>query len=314
MFAPEYSISSEILKNISTVEYCRALIENTPILPHWQNQLQKEARVRFVRAALLSEGSSISEDTVKKEVDGFAKSQHQEIKNVVATLELKMELDDTEIKEIHKTLGGEGKYRSVTLRGGSDPEEILAEIVALFDWYGSLDARDTHPIIVAGIVFAQLEEIKPFKTLNTTVAMICAKMLLSESGYSLNDYLVFEDFFAENQRAHSAALDSAHEDLTEWLEYFTDVVSRKISNLKEKVLLLARDTKVAKATGRIDLTERQQRIVEFLQDYGLLQNKDFGRVFPDISEDTVLRDLKVLIDKDIVEKRGSTKSSRYELK
>ena len=51
-----------------------------------------------------------------------------------------------------------------------------------------------------------------------------------------------------------------------------------------------------------------------MQDYGVLQNKDFSRIFPDISEDTVLRDLKSLIDAGIVQKTGSTKSSRYELK
>jgi DeoR/GlpR family transcriptional regulator of sugar metabolism len=77
--------------------------------------------------------------------------------------------------------------------------------------------------------------------------------------------------------------------------------------------LLARDTKLAKATGRVKLSGRQQRIVEHLQDYGILQNKDFALIFPDVSEDSILRDLKALIAEGIVVKNGSTKSSRYEL-
>jgi DeoR/GlpR family transcriptional regulator of sugar metabolism len=62
------------------------------------------------------------------------------------------------------------------------------------------------------------------------------------------------------------------------------------------------------------VSERQERIIEYLQDYGMLQNKDFPRIFPNISEDTVLRDLKVLIDMGIIQKTGSTKSSRYVLR
>jgi len=51
-----------------------------------------------------------------------------------------------------------------------------------------------------------------------------------------------------------------------------------------------------------------------LQDYGMIQNKDFPNLFPNISEDTVLRELKKLLEKDLIVKKGKTKSSRYELK
>jgi len=78
-------------------------------------------------------------------------------------------------------------------------------------------------------------------------------------------------------------------------------------------LLLSKDTKISQASGSANLTERQEIIVEYLQDYGKIQNKDFGIILPDVSEDSVLRDLKALMDKDIVVKKGKTKSSRYEL-
>src|SRR3972149_1319783 len=126
MFAPEYEITSEILKNISTIEYCRALIENTPILPHWQKQLQKEAVVKTTRAVLAGEGFSFSEEIIKKEIDGFGSKDPGEVKNFLAALsrinelEHADELDDSELREIHKILST-GRYRS--------KEEILAEIV-----------------------------------------------------------------------------------------------------------------------------------------------------------------------------------------
>ena len=110
------------------------------------------------------------------------------------------------------------------------------------------------------------------------------------------------------------SINHSDQDLTEWLEYFTEALASEVSTVSQNVKLLAKDTKIAKATGRTKVSTRQERIIEYMQDYGVLQNKDFSRIFPDISEDTVLRDLKSLIDAGIVQKTGSTKSSRYELK
>lgn len=282
------------------------MIEHTPILPHWEKQLQKEAQVKFVQATLAQENLKFDEETVKRVIDGFLKTEPKDVKNLVDAMAKLNELEDSELRETHKILSS-GRYRN--------KESILAEIVALFDWYNSLDARDTHPLLVAGVFYAQIERVKPFDDFNSTIASLFAKLALKVGGYSLNGFLVFEDSFIGNSKTHSAALESSSsDDFTEWLEYYTDAIARKISNLKEKVLLLARDTKIAKASGRIDLTDRQGKVVAYLQDYGLLQNKDFGRIFPGVSEDSILRDLKVLIDKGIVVKRGSTKSSRYELK
>lgn len=61
------------------------------------------------------------------------------------------------------------------------------------------------------------------------------------------------------------------------------------------------------------LTERQIKIVEFVQENGFLQNKAFFELFPMVSEDTVLRDLKDLLKKGIVKKEGTTKGARYVL-
>jgi len=82
---------------------------------------------------------------------------------------------------------------------------------------------------------------------------------------------------------------------------------------REEILLLSKDTKILQASGSAELTERQEIIVAYLQDYGKIQNKDFEIILPNVSEDSVLRDLKVLMDKGIVVKKGKTKSSRYEL-
>ena len=328
MFVPEYTITSEILKNIASIEYSKAIIESQTVLPHWEKQLQKEAKIRTIKYGLGSDGYVFDDTQIKKYLDKISKSASNEIKTFAKALETMKEIshnkevDEVEIKDIHRKLTEnllpntkQGRYRSTKLENGTNPEEILAEIVELFDWYNSLDAQEAHPIITCGVILSQMEKIKPFDAMNSSIAKITTKLCLKVGGYGINDYYCLEEFFDKNKLEHAKALGTTEDDdLTKWLEYFTDVMAREVSNIKEQVMLLARDTKLAKASGRIDLTERQERIVEFLQDYGLLQNRAFPKIFPGISEDSILRDLKLLVNKGIVVKRGKTKSSRYELK
>jgi len=328
VYVPEYTITSEILKNVASIEHSKAVIESQAVLPHWEQQLQKEAKIRAIKFSLATEGLIFETSEIKKYLDGISKKTSQEIENFKNALDevdevsqIK-ELDEVEIKGIHKTLTEkvlpeikQGRYRSSKLEGGAMPEEILASMVELFDWYNSLDAQETHPILTCGIMLSQMEKIKPFDAMNSSISKLTARVCLKVGGYGINDYYSLEEFFANEKTAYLKALHGAdEEDLSGWLEFFTDAMAREVSNVKEKVVLLARDTKLAKASGRVHLTERQERIVEFLQDYGLLQNRAFPKVFPGISEDSILRDLKVLMDAKIVVRRGSTKSSRYELR
>jgi hypothetical protein len=326
MFVPEYVITNKMLRYISHAEYCKALIENTTVLPVWEGRLQKETRVRTIDNALIFNENPTDNEQIKKYVDNLTNQTSQEVKNLSAGLDFieneidTGEFDEKRIKDIHSIVSlnitKPGVYRSKRLSGHSPPEEILADIVALADWYNSLDARETHPIILAGLVKARLEIIAPFEKTGFLVSNLITRLSLKLEGWEMDNYFCLEEYYSRSKQHYKDAIDSAsteEEDYTSWLEYFTEGFSHELSNIKEKVMLMARDTKVAKAAGRVRLTERQERIVTHLQDYGILQNKDFTKIFPDVSEDSVLRDLKVLMDQGIVIKTGSTKSSRYEL-
>jgi DeoR/GlpR family transcriptional regulator of sugar metabolism len=54
-------------------------------------------------------------------------------------------------------------------------------------------------------------------------------------------------------------------------------------------------------------------IMEFLHRHGSMQNKDFRKIFPDFSDDTVLREMKFLKKKGLVKKVGGTKKAQYVL-
>ena len=326
MFIPEYTITNKTLQNIAQIEYCKALIENTLILPGWESKLQKEARHRAIFSSLKYYGLSVDPEQLNKYLDNLTNVAQQEIKNLNGVLDFiendleTPETDEKTIKDLHAiislNLTAPGVYRSRKLKNTTPPEEILADMVKLMDWYNSLDAGDTHPVILAGIFKAQIEIISPFEKTNYLVSNSAARLALKLKGWELNNYYCLEEYYLKSRKNYEQSLHSVIDEegeLTAWLEYFTEGFSYELSDIREKVMLMARDTKVAKASGRAKLTERQERIVLYLQDYGILQNKDFAQIFPDLSEDSVLRDLKVLMDKGIIVKTGSTKSSRYEL-
>ena len=101
-------------------------------------------------------------------------------------------------------------------------------------------------------------------------------------------------------------------DLTNWLEYFTEVVAIELAKIKEKVRKISIDTRLKiKMGNQIALSERQMRLVEYLSDQKQASMKELIRLIPMISEDTILRDLKDLMDKGIIKKEGRTKSARY---
>ncbi len=59
------------------------------------------------------------------------------------------------------------------------------------------------------------------------------------------------------------------------------------------------------------LTDRQLKIIEYIQEIGYLENKVFATLFPDVSEDTALREVQDLVKKGIVVKKGKTKGVKY---
>ncbi len=86
-----------------------------------------------------------------------------------------------------------------------------------------------------------------------------------------------------------------------------------MSKIKERVEKISIDGKIKEKLGGkpLLLSDRQLKIIEYLQETGFLQNQHFGMLFPMISEDTVLNDLKILLAAGIVKKQGKTKGAKY---
>lgn len=207
-------------------------------------------------------------------------------------------------------------FRIKKIPNKTNPDEILAKMVELYSWIESEDAKNTHPLIVSAIILAFLERNVPFEKHSSLTSNLASEIYLMGNGFEIIELLPHQENLNLKRFKFSDSLEyiNQSEDYTEWLEFYLDNINYQIQILKDKYKLLQEQSKQAQIPDIERLTPRQQRIYQYLLDYKFLQNSQFALLFPDISEDSILRDLKVLIEKNLIFKSGKTKSSRYELK
>jgi Fic family protein len=344
MFNPLYTITNKILNHISRIEAAEEVIRHSPLLPLWEKQFKEEAIVRAAYHGTHIEGNQLGKDEAKdvllgKEIIGRPRDI-QEVINYRKVIdfvdeEAKKEIDKiTEplIKKLHRLItdriidsaqAGEYRTKQVIIRNSATGEvtfrpppamEVQFLMREFIYWINKITKDEMHPVLKAGVVHHELVRIHPFIDGNGRVARVLATLILLLGGYDIRRFFSLEEYYDKDAIAYYQNLQKASAgDLSSWLEYFTLGAAIEFDRVKEKILKLSKDVKMKEKFGgrQIYLTERQIKIIEYMQEIGYLQNQSFLTIFPDISEDSVLRDVQDLTKKGLIKKVGSTKAARY---
>jgi hypothetical protein len=323
MLIPEYSISNKILNLISDIERNRGFIDSSFILPFSQNSLKKESKEKKAFHLLQLEEFNLNMTELKRYLDSISPHLNPEIHSI---LEVILNLDKISKEKIsfekkvkllsEKISQNKSVFRIKKIPNKTNPDEILAKMIELFSWIESEDAKNTHPLIVSAIILAVMERNAPFEKHSSLTSNLSSEIYLIENGYGIIELIPHQENLNLKRFKFSDSLEYINktEDFTEWLEFYLENINYQMHILKDKYNLLKEQSKQAQIPDIEKLTARQQRIYQYLLDYKFLQNSQFMLLFPEISEDSILRDLKVLIDKNLIIKSGKTKSSKYELK
>ncbi|MEK7458722.1 MAG: Fic family protein [Patescibacteria group bacterium] len=191
-------------------------------------------------------------------------------------------------------------------------------IQEFFTWLNSREAQDIHPVIRAGIVHYELVRIHPFIDGNGRTARALALLILYSEGYDIKRFFSLEEYFdkdiQEYYRAILSVQASETQNMTYWLEYFSYGLAIELDRVKEQVLKLSQDLKLKQKLGtQVALSERQIILLEILQRQNQITTAEANEALPMISTDTILRDVKDLIEKGIMKKEGVTKGVVYTL-
>ena len=219
---------------------------------------------------------------------------------------------------------GEFRKQQVVVKGTQDGGVVFRPPVSVevpflmeefFEWLISSEAQTLHPVFKAGITHYHLVYIHPFIEGNGRTARAMASLVLQQSGYDFKKFFSLEQYFDSDVDKYYQALLSVQQnqlDVTFWLEYFCYGVAVEIDKIKSQVMKLSQDLRLQRELGaQVALSERQIILLEALQNQGELTSDMAQQLLPNISTDTILRDLKDLIKKGVVRKQGVTKGVRY---
>lgn len=261
------------------------------------NQIKVEGRYIVSPETLLSIHSLVVDKLVEPEKVGQLRSRQVVLKN---------------------SLTGEVSYTP------PPAAEVPYLIEDLLTWVNSDEILELHPVIKAGIIHYELARIHPFTEGNGRTARATATLLMFLDGYDIRKLFSLEEYFDASPMdyystlqavSNQLVLDSHERDLTPWLEYFVEGVAIEFNRVKERVKRISADARIKDKLGeQVTLNERQMLIMEYLHRHKEMQNKDFRKIFPDYSDDTVLRELRFLKAKGLIRKMGGTKNAVYVLK
>lgn len=238
------------------------------------------------------------------------------------------------IREIHKCLvegvrggsAGPGAYRKVQNQvvnsttgkvtymppPAHDVPIMMADLV---EWLNN--ETEIHPVLVSGIAQYRLVHIHPFLDGNGRTSRLLSTLCLYRAGYDFKRLFTISEFYDRNRKEFYEALKSVlnknkgknkNMNLTGWLEYFVEGLSTQLAEVQERGEHAIRRDILVKKHG---LSDRQSRVLGLIIEHGSLTIQDLEQLCPDVVRRSLQRDLKVLMDHQLLTREGSTNQRIY---
>jgi Fic family protein len=195
--------------------------------------------------------------------------------------------------------------------------QLENEMQLFFDWF-NLEQK-TDLVVKAAIAHLWFVTIHPFEDGNGRISRALSDMLLARSDEQSYRFYSMSTQLRKERNAYYDILEKTQKsslDITNWLEWFLNSLLHAIEN-SEKLLekIIYKHSFWVKHT-RVNINDRQRKILNMLMDdfEGVLNTSKWAKIGK-CSQDTALRDIQDLIDKEIMVKREQGgRSTNYELK
>jgi Fic family protein len=195
-------------------------------------------------------------------------------------------------------------------------EDVSKLLNDLVEWLNSSDTKELDPVIEAGIAHYEFVRIHPFVDGNGRTARVLATLILYLRGFDTKQFFCLDDYYDSDRKAYYGVLRSIDQrtlDLTHWLEYFVEGVKVSILAIKERVIRLSSERMRRSKKGQIALTERQMRIVEYINLNGKITNQEVRKMFK-ISNRAALDEINKLLKLEVLKPHGKGRGLHYILK
>ena len=307
-------------------------------------ELRKIATIESIGSSTRIEGATMTDEEIKQllkdvKITKFKTRDEQEVIGYYEVLELifdnfsEIRLSESYIKQLHQLLlkhsnkdeRHRGGYKNLsnkvvatyptgeqkTIFATTEPALVEGEMFELIEWTNlQWNEKTIHPLIVLAVFVYEFLSIHPFQDGNGRLSRLLTTLFLLKQGYEFMQYISFENHIERHKKAYYDALMTAQHKrikqkdmIDKWLIFFLE----SLKTLTEK---LDKKYDVFKQKGGY-LNERQKRMKEFIVKQKTVKISDLSIAFPDISPNTLKKDLQYLRAEQIITTVGQGKGMIY---
>lgn len=336
MFNPCFTYNHELVNKLLKINSIRDFIVNAPVVLEMEVSLKRDALLKSAHHSTAIEGNPLSLNQVNKLAKGIKiqgqKRATQEVLNylnVLKNMDTYIEggkITEKNVLKLHENITHytleytylEGQYRSQPVYVVNQKGDIVftppnanlvpGQIQDLLEWINNTSG-ELNAVISAGIIHYEFVRIHPFVDGNGRTGRALAAIYLYLRGFDVD--FTLDEYYSNNRQAYYHALNSVDpktQDLTDWLLYFLEGFLTSIDEIKNRIMLFP-----AGAPVKIKLTEKMLKILEYVHLNGSITNSEVQKLL-NISRQGAYKDLRSLMDKGIIEKKGGSRSTYYILK
>lgn len=194
---------------------------------------------------------------------------------------------------------------------------IESEMQKFLHWFEFENQTDT--VLKAAIAHLWFVTIHPFDDGNGRITRAITDMLLARSDNSIRRFYSMSAQIRVERKQYYEILEKTQKgssDITGWIFWFLQCLINAIDSTEETLSKVLNKAEFWKLHSTTILNERQQKTLNRLLDGfdGKLTTSKWGKINK-CSQDTALRDIQDLINKNILQKEASGgRSTNYELK
>jgi Fic family protein len=307
-------------------------------------ELRRIATIESIGSSTRIEGATITDEEIKQllkdvKITKFKTRDEQEVIGYYEVLELifdnfsEIKLSDSYIKQLHQLLlkhsDKDEQYRGgykhlpnkvvATYPTGeqkiifdtTEPALVEGDMFELIEWINlQWNEKTIHPLIVLAVFVYEFLSIHPFQDGNGRLSRLLTTLFLLKQGYEFIQYISFENHIENHKKMYYDALMTAQRKritqddiIDKWLLFFLESLKALTEKLDKKY-------DVFKQKGGY-LNERQKMLKEFIIEQRTVKISDLSVAFPDISPNTLKKDLQYLRNEQIILTVGQGKGTVY---
>ena len=172
----------------------------------------------------------------------------------------------------------------------------------------AIDRAEYDPLLLIPMFILDFLCIHPFNDGNGRMSRLLTLLLLYRSGYIVGKYVSMEMLIEKTKETYYEALQNSsvewhnnQSDYTSFVKYYLGVVLKGYNEFQDRIEHL-KYRKFSKA-------DRVKAVFE--KKLGIVKKSDIATLCPDISETTIERSLKDLLEAGLIEKVGKGRATGY---